>query len=423
MYTIGDCTHVYRPTDLLKWRPYGDYPTFGPGAIVGFRPGEYPNLFNVWGIRGLESNPVKFVNFGKVIFLPTVEDHSFRNCQWLKLVSDNDPAEKYGFEFRTRLHIADNVKSDDEFTHGIEAAYGLYDLPGMHESGIKLTTRPGSPITDCAIHHNHFRVRGKSAIYAGVPPHGDHNPDRTLKRIQIFNNVVEGCSEGIQLKACTEGGLVYNNVISGNRSDGHPNANSGIFISPATVADVYGNKILDCDNAGIMSGSLRKMRLWSNVIDGVGWGHPQYRQGIRVNGKLSEVFNNTIMNVERSGVRATVSAAIWNNAIFNTGDAPVSSEEQVPGHVHHNVTDRALGECLDADYAPVPGGPLDGAGAPIDDPQVRDFAGRPFNAPPSIGAREVAGVQPPDPELVEVARVRIFAGVDVPIRIEIDYTG
>lgn len=199
---------------------------------------------------------------------------------------------------------------------------------------------------------------------------------------EIFDNVFNGYfgdGENHTAVYLTLPGRIYRNFIRSNRS--------GVYCGGANIA-VDSNLILQgagSANIGAIWGTSAGMKARNNTIVRIR-GAELSDAAIRNNTSdaANQYKNNLIIGFSR-GIRKGALAAESNNAFWQVGTPVIDASAAT---VTPDATDITADPMLTADYRPLSGSPLIGAGTHLG--YVRDLDGKQRPNPPSIGAYDLA---------------------------------
>ncbi|WMJ73320.1 discoidin domain-containing protein [Cytophagaceae bacterium ABcell3] len=317
------CTHT-----ISRDQTVVDGGDFEPGSVICLEGGTRRALL-LRNFKGTASNPITFINEGKVVIkLSAASSYgiNFANCAYVKLTGTGAPEHDRGIEIDgphlgiTAGNLSTNVELEFLEIHNIGFA-GI--MAKTDPSCDPATWRENYTMKDLRIHDCHiydtkgegiyvgnsFYANGRSLGCGSVLPHDIHG-------VRIYNNKVWNSGwEGIQVGCATQDCEIFNNTVENYGMTNTRAQNNGVQIGEGTTGKFYNNFIRKGTGNGLIVLAQGDNYIFNNVIVDAG------ELGIFCDargttpGSDFAFINNTIINPAIAGIWQY--SNVTNNKFYN----------------------------------------------------------------------------------------------------------
>lgn len=390
---------------------------YPPGSVIGIDAGSRRSL-SISNLHGTADKPIIIANRGGRVrvgaaFGPS-ESILVKNCSFIKLRGDGDPAHFYGFD----LWGTNNLLSLTDLSTNAEICFfELHHARGF--AGILFKTDPcggyppGFVQRDTIIHDNYIHDVPGEGIYAGnsfwvkgESCDGQHKIPHDLVGVRIYNNITERCGrEGIQLGSATADAEIFNNLVIDSGLANDLDQRGGIQLGEGSAGKIYNNVIINTKVTAIMLLGRGDRFVYNNVIVNPGGSgiFCDNREGTESRGEIAgsrvRIYHNTIVGYGANAydTRNEIAASEFINNIITpprTGQLAVRTENGATCRSEFNVS-KPLNElgffnAANNDYRLLPGSPAVDSGTSLNNFVTADIDGnsRPVGSAYDAGAYE-----------------------------------
>lgn len=340
---------------------------------------------------------------------------TFYNCQHVRLTGD--PARNG--DMNITINNGGQGVDFRDLSSGVEADHLTIDVG---YSGLNAKTDPtcdtktwrgNFTLDGVYFHHNDISTKTGEGIYVGESHYHSTFPlsgcpsgvksalEHEVKNVTIEDNLIRTSgADGIQVGACPTGAIIRRNNVLKYGTAKAWGQNAGIIINPGTVAQIYENWIDTGTGFAIQMQGPGGSQVHHNVI--LNAGSTDQGGGIMQvyympNGKIDQIYSNTLINTNRAGVEFYNELQFKDNILNVRSGATMYKQGGSAGKITKAGNVELSGNPeqlkLDANYIPTPSSPA----------YVADYSAS------DIGARTATKVRPPvitrEPGTLEVETV------------------